>query len=84
MPRSRRAARTRLEWTRAEARELVAAVHVGVETAGSPLATINDLGPCAIVADFGNNAGLIVGPELPRLAHARPSRNGSASRSSTA
>ena len=45
------------------------AVHVGVETAGSPLATINDLGPAAIVADFGNNAGLIVGPELPRLAH---------------
>ena len=22
-------------------------------------------GPCAIVADFGNNAGLIIGPELP-------------------
>jgi 2-keto-4-pentenoate hydratase len=52
------------EWTRAEARELVAAVHVGVETAGSPLATINELGPTAIVADFGNNAGLIVGPPL--------------------
>jgi 2-keto-4-pentenoate hydratase len=43
----------------------VAAVHVGIETAGSPLKTINDLGPIAIVADFGNNAGLIVGPELP-------------------
>jgi 2-keto-4-pentenoate hydratase len=54
----------RREWTRAQARELVAAVHVGVETAGSPLATINDLGPTAIVADFGNNAGLIVGPAL--------------------
>jgi 2-keto-4-pentenoate hydratase len=53
------------EWTRAEASDLVTAVHVGVETAGSPLATINDLGPCAIVADFGNNAGLIIGPELP-------------------
>jgi len=52
------------QWTRAQARELVAAVHVGVETAGSPLATINDLGPTAIVADFGNNAGLIVGPAL--------------------
>jgi 2-keto-4-pentenoate hydratase len=51
-------------WTREEARELVAAVHVGIETAGSPLATINDLGPTAIVADCGNNAGLIVGPEL--------------------
>ena len=55
----------RLEWTRADARELVAEVHVGIETAGSPLATINDLGPAAIVSDFGNNAGLIVGPALP-------------------
>ena len=53
------------DWTLAEARKLVAAVHVGVETAGSPLATINDLGATAIVADFGNNAGLIVGPVLP-------------------
>jgi 2-keto-4-pentenoate hydratase len=53
-----------IDWTLAQARELVAAVHVGIETAGSPLATINDLGPAAIVADFGNNAGLIVGPEL--------------------
>jgi 2-keto-4-pentenoate hydratase len=52
------------EWTREQARKLVAAVHVGVETAGSPLATINDLGPTAIIADFGNNAGLIVGPAL--------------------
>jgi len=54
----------RMNWTREDARELVAAVHVGVETAGSPLATINELGPTAIVADFGNNAGLIVGPVL--------------------
>jgi 2-keto-4-pentenoate hydratase len=54
----------KVDWTLTEARELVAAVHVGIETAGSPLATINDLGPCAIVADFGNNAGLIVGPAL--------------------
>ena len=53
------------QWTRAEAQALVAAVHVGIETAGSPLKTINELGPIAIVADFGNNAGLIVGPELP-------------------
>lgn len=51
-------------WTRSEAFDMVRAVHVGVETAGSPLATINELGPCAIVSDFGNNAGLIIGPEL--------------------
>jgi 2-keto-4-pentenoate hydratase len=55
----------KLEWSLDEAAALVRAVHVGIETAGSPLRTINELGPCAIVADFGNNAGLIVGPELP-------------------
>ena len=55
----------KIEWTVAEARDLVQSVHIGIETAGSPLATINDLGPAAIVADFGNNAGLILGPELP-------------------
>ncbi|HEX5050110.1 MAG TPA: 2-keto-4-pentenoate hydratase [Gammaproteobacteria bacterium] len=54
----------KLAWTIDEARELVGAVHVGIETAGSPLAVINEIGPCAIVSDFGNNAGLIVGPEL--------------------
>ncbi len=43
----------------------VAALHAGVETAGSPLASINDLGPLAVIADFGNNNGLIVGPEVP-------------------
>jgi 2-keto-4-pentenoate hydratase len=56
----------KLQWSLEEAMGVVRAVHVGIETAGSPLETINDLGPCAIVADFGNNAGLIVGPELPR------------------
>src|SRR5262249_27843269 len=54
----------KLDWTLDEALELVDVVHVGIETAGSPLAEINELGPCAIVSDFGNNAGLIVGPEL--------------------
>lgn len=53
------------EFTEAEALSLVAALHVGVETAGSPLATINVLGPRVVVSDFGNNAGLILGPEIP-------------------
>ncbi|MGL4325163.1 MAG: 2-keto-4-pentenoate hydratase [Beijerinckiaceae bacterium] len=43
---------------------LVASVHVGIELAGSPLATINDLGPMAVVADCGNNDGVIVGPAI--------------------
>jgi 2-keto-4-pentenoate hydratase len=55
-------------WTLAEAAALVAELCVGIESAGSPLATINDLGPAVVVADFGNNAGLIVGPAIPNWA----------------
>ena len=47
-----------------ELRPYVDAVHVGMEIAGSPLATLNDLGPGAVASDFGNNAGLVVGPEI--------------------
>jgi 2-keto-4-pentenoate hydratase len=61
-------------WTGAEARELVAAVHVGIETAGSPLATINELGPPVVISDFGNNAGLIVGAEIPNWRELAPDR----------
>jgi len=52
------------EWTREDAIDLIAAMHTGVETAGSPLATINDLGATVVVSDFGNNHGLILGPEV--------------------
>ncbi|WP_262692683.1 2-keto-4-pentenoate hydratase [Kordiimonas aestuarii] len=51
-------------WSREEARAAVSAVYTGVEIASSPLAIINQLGPRVIVSDFGNNASLIVGPEL--------------------
>ena len=61
---ARDAPRDKMAWTLEDAAAMVAAVHIGVEVAGSPLKTINDLGPLAIVADFGNNAGLIVGPAL--------------------
>ncbi len=52
-------------WARADAEALIGAMHVGVETAGSPLASINDLGSTVVVSDFGNNHGLILGPEVP-------------------
>jgi 2-keto-4-pentenoate hydratase len=52
------------KWTEDEAAELVAGLHIGVETAGSPMAFINDLGPTVVASDFGNNAGVIIGPEL--------------------
>jgi 2-keto-4-pentenoate hydratase len=55
----------KLVWTLDETSDLPCSLHVGIETAGSPLAAINDLGPLAVVCDFGNNAGLLLGPEIP-------------------
>ena len=48
-----------------DAANLIDAVHVGIEIASSPLRAINDLGPVAIVSDFGNNNGLVVGAAIP-------------------
>ncbi len=55
----------KLEWSPDEAASLVASLHVGIEIASSPLATINELGAAAIVSDFGNNAGLVIGAAVP-------------------
>ncbi|MDP3736480.1 MAG: hypothetical protein Q8R02_03765 [Hyphomonadaceae bacterium] len=54
----------KVNWTDDEAAALVAALHIGVETAGSPMSFINDLGPTVVASDFGNNAGLILGGEV--------------------
>jgi 2-keto-4-pentenoate hydratase len=53
-----------LSWTDAEAADMVGALYIGIEPASSPLATINELGPAVVVSDFGNNAGLLLGPEV--------------------
>lgn len=53
-----------LSWSADEARALVDSLHLGIELASSPLAAINDLGPAVTIADFGNNAGLILGPPI--------------------
>jgi 2-keto-4-pentenoate hydratase len=55
----------RTDWTAGDAADLVETLIVGVEPAGSPLATINVLGPPVVASDFGNNAGLILGHEVP-------------------
>ncbi len=52
------------EWTTAEAAGLISALHIGMEPAGSPFPDINVIGPLAVVSDFGNNAGLMVGSEI--------------------
>lgn len=54
----------KMRWSAGEAATMVAAMHVGIEMAGSPLATINALGPRVVVSDFGNNGGLLIGPEV--------------------
>lgn len=48
-------------FTLEEAADLIEAVHVGIEIASSPLGAINKLGPIAVVSDFGNNNGLVIG-----------------------
>lgn len=53
------------DWCDGEALALVDTLMVGAELAGSPLPRINDLGPAVVVSDFGNNAGLILGPAVP-------------------
>lgn len=52
-------------YTTEEAMGLVKRMICGVENAGSPLATINVVGPLCVVSDFGNNNGIIVGAEIP-------------------
>jgi 2-keto-4-pentenoate hydratase len=53
------------DWTAASAADWVADMCIGVEIASSPLATLNDLGPGAIISDFGNNWGVIAGAVIP-------------------
>lgn len=52
------------DWTMEEARALIDRVAIGIEIASSPLTAINGLGPAVTASDFGNNYGLLVGPEL--------------------
>lgn len=47
-----------------EARDLLDAVHVGIEIASSPFPGINENGPGVTISDFGNNNGLIVGAAI--------------------
>lgn len=48
-----------------EAAALIDAVHVGIEVASSPLSVINEIGPVAVISDFGNNNGMVIGAAIP-------------------
>jgi 2-keto-4-pentenoate hydratase len=52
-------------FTLEEAADLIERVHVGIEIASSPLRTINDIGAIAVISDFGNNNGMVIGAEIP-------------------
>ena len=45
-------------------RALLDDVRLGIEIASSPYPRINADGPAVTASDFGNNAGLVIGPEL--------------------
>ena len=49
----------------AETADLIDGVHVGIEIASSPLGSINQLGPIAVISDFGNNNGMVIGSAVP-------------------
>ena len=52
------------EWTAETARPFAGKMYIGIEIASSPLKNINDYGAAVIASDFGNNAGLLLGPEV--------------------
>ncbi len=41
-------------------------IRIGIEIASSPYAAINADGPCVTVSDHGNNAGVLLGPVVPK------------------
>jgi 2-keto-4-pentenoate hydratase len=53
------------DWTADSVLDIVGSMHIGVEVASSPLATLNDVGPGAVISDFGNNWGVVIGQEIP-------------------
>ena len=53
------------EWSTETARRFVKTMFIGIEIASSPLQNINDYGPAVVASDFGNNAGLLLGAEVP-------------------
>ncbi len=55
----------RMGWTTDAVAPLVDAAFIGMEIAGSPYPEINVHGPEVTASDFGNNLGLVVGPEIP-------------------
>ena len=60
------------EWSDEELACLVAGLLFGAEIASIPIAYINSFGPTVVAADFGNNAGLLLGPKVSNWQSANP------------
>lgn len=45
-------------------KDIIDAVHLGIEVASSPYTGINEDGPLVTISDFGNNHGIVIGPQL--------------------
>ncbi|MHA6722427.1 2-keto-4-pentenoate hydratase [Sphingomonas sp. RS2018] len=54
----------RSDYTIADVRDMIDAVHAGIEIASSPYPAINIDGPAVTASDFGNNNGLLVGDSI--------------------
>lgn len=54
----------RTDWTPDEAAGIPTRLRIGLEVASSPVPDINGVGPRAVISDFGNNNGLVLGPEI--------------------
>lgn len=54
----------RLDYSPGEAAAFVGAIHAGIEVAGNALSSVMTLGPMASVPSFGNNIGLVIGPQI--------------------
>lgn len=51
-------------WTPEDVDSIPTRLYGGIEIASSPIPDINALGPQVVTADFGNNNGLVLGPEI--------------------
>ena len=56
----------RVPATNAEAAAWIDAIRIGIEIASSPYRGINSDGACVTISDHGNNAGLVLGPQVER------------------
>ena len=60
----RDAAPTDVQRNPEDVRALIGDLRIGIEVAGCPIPEMNDLGPLASIAAFGNNMALILGPVI--------------------